>query len=190
MKYVLILLFTLITSAVPAQEYLHEPAPDHPYGKSNVHLPEENKDWNDLIGTCDCKSVSRNPDGSWQDTIIMTWIWKYIMDGKAVQDISFKSDGAHSTSIRQFIPDSSSWYVTFFSSAAPSSSPGTWKGGKKGNDIILFKSQQAPNGMEGFYRISFTNISKSGFDWLGEWVDKAQTIQYPTWKIFCKKRKE
>lgn len=188
MKYQLILVFILSVGITQAQEYLHEPTSSHPYGKSNVNLPEENKVWEELIGTCDCKTVLRNPDGSWQDTTGMTWIWKYIMDGKAVQDISLKTDGSHTTSIRQYIPDSSSWYVTFFSSAGPSPSPRTWKGGKEGNDIILYNNQNAPNGMEGFYKITFQNISEKGFDWLGAWVDNAETIQYPTWKIFCKKR--
>jgi hypothetical protein len=42
--------------------------------------------------------------------------------------------------------------------------------------------------MDGKYKITFYNISKRGFDWLGEWVTPDETIMYPTWKIFCKKR--
>ena len=51
----------------------------------------------------------------------------------------------------------------------------------------FFLYQKAPNGLDGFFRITFNNISKKGFNWLGEWVDSAEKIKFPTWKIYCTK---
>lgn len=157
------------------------------YGQVHPEAPPEASDWQPLIGTCICSSIQRNPDGTWQDTTQLSWVWKYIMEGKAVQDITIKGDGNHTTSIRQYLPDSSKWYVTFFSANGVASSPPTWAGGKVDNDIILYKKHTAPNGMEGFYKITFSEISDHGFNWLGEWVNPDESIRYPTWKIFCRK---
>ena len=188
--FILIFSWTLIN----AQEsiYSYEPSKDNPFGLPNPEAPQQIKDWAELIGECDCKSVSRNPDQSWADTVNMIWRFKYIMNGMAVQDETLKEDGLNSGSIRQFIPDSSKWFVHYYSSGSPSVSLPVWEGTKNENgNIVLFKEQKAPNGMDGFYKITFSEISHSGFDWLGEWVDKAETFSYPTWKIFCtKKQKE
>ena len=189
MKCIFWLFLILITSiTIQAQQFHYEPSIEFPYGKAHTEGPEAIKDWDPLIGKCQCRSVQRNPDGTWQDTIDMTWIWQYILDGKAVQDFSLKADGRHASSVRQYIPDSSKWYVTFFSTFLPSSSPSTWEGGKVNKDIILYKSKTAPNGLKGFYKITFSDISYEGFNWLGEWVNPDETIRYPTWKIFCKKK--
>ena len=188
--FILIFSWTLIN----AQEsiYSYEPSKDNPFGLPNPEAPQQIKDWAELIGECDCKSVSRNPDQSWADTVNMIWRFKYIMNGMAVQDETLKEDGLNSGSIRQFIPDSSKWFVHYYSYGSPSVSLPVWEGTKNENgNIVLFKEQKAPNGMDGFYKITFSEISHSGFDWLGEWVDKAETFSYPTWKIFCtKKQKE
>ena len=42
-------------------------------------------------------------------------------------------------------------------------------------------------GMEGLFRLTFYDITNNGFKWIGEWVNKDETIEYPTWKIDCKK---
>ncbi|ULC60281.1 hypothetical protein MBM09_04650 [Flaviramulus sp. BrNp1-15] len=49
----------------------------------------------------------------------------------------------------------------------------------------MYKEQTAPNGTEGFYRLTFYDISKSGYKWVGEWVDKSESVVFPTWKINC-----
>ena len=49
--------------------------------------------------------------------------------------------------------------------------------------------QKAPNGMDGFSRLTFYDINDDGFKWIGEWVDEAGQITYPFWKIDCTKRK-
>lgn len=182
-------MFPIIISAQTNHAYQYDISSEHPYGLPNPEAPSSILDWAELIGTCDCVSESRNPDQTWADPIKMIWTFKYIMNGKGVQDETLKEDGGHSGSIRQFIADSNRWFVHYYSSSKPSTSLSAWEGNRDGDKIILYNDQTAPNGMEGWYKINFTDISYDGFNWLGEWVNKDETVSYPTWKISCTKRK-
>lgn len=187
MKAQITYVLALVTFSCFSQ-YNYEPSEQFPFGQANPDAPQQIKDFQPMIGKCNCKSISRNPDQTWADPIDMTWTFKYIMNGKAVQDETLKADGKHSGSIRQFIADSSKWYVHYYSSIVPTTTLSTWEGNKKeGENIVLYRPQKAPNGIEGFYRLTFYDISKSGYKWIGEWVDKTEKIIFPTWKIECKK---
>jgi len=166
----------------------YEANPDQPFGKLNPEAPKETGQYKDLIGTCDCISTKRNQDQSWAASQKMTWTFKYIMNGTAVQDETIKEDGSHSGSIRQFVADSSKWYVHWYSNITPSTSLPTWSGGMEGNNMVVYRPQKAPNGMDGQTRLSFSNISKNGFHWALEWIDETGKIVYPTWKITCEKQ--
>jgi ketosteroid isomerase-like protein len=110
------------------------------------------------------------------------------MNGMAIQDETLKHDGSYAGSIRQFIPDSTRWYVHYYSSGSPSTSLPSWEGKKnQDGDIILYREQKAPNGMEGSYKITFTDISEDGFNWIGAWESKDQSVVWPSWKIECTK---
>jgi len=186
-KLILISLFILSSITINAQ-YSFEASEAFPFGKPNPEAPKQITDYNLLIGECSCKSQSRNPDGSWSDPIDMIWRWKYIMNGKAVQDETIKEDGKNSGSIRQFIADSSKWYVHYYASALPTTSLRTWEGKKEENgNIVLFNEQKAPNGTDGFSRLTFYDMSKTGYKWIGEWIDKTGNTTYPFWKIECKR---
>lgn len=188
MKIYLTILSICFTTFTFSQ-YNFEPSAENPYGLPNPEAPQELLDFAPLIGECNCKSVSRNQDQTWADPVDMIWRWKYIMNGMAVQDETLKADGKHSGSVRQFIADSTKWYVHYYSSGAPSTKLPTWEGTKKENgDIILYKEQKAPNGIEGYFRLTFSEISSEGYKWVGEWVDKAENIVYPTWKIDCNRK--
>ncbi|HFA47415.1 MAG TPA: hypothetical protein ENJ95_00200 [Bacteroidetes bacterium] len=186
--HLLTAILVLLTNTLLTAQNEFEPTPTYPYGQPNPEAPNEIKDYQPLIGICDCKSYKLGKDNEWQSAVNMTWEFKYIMNGMAVQDQTLKEDGIHSGSIRQFNADSSSWYVHYYTTAIASPGLRAWKGGKKGDEIILYSSQKSPNGIDGFYKIRFFNISDKGFNWLGEWVDKDETIAFPTWKIECKKR--
>ncbi len=166
----------------------YEPGPSQPFGVINPEAPKEVADFAPLIGTCDCESIARNNDQTWAEPQQMTWTFKYIMNGMAVQDETLKEDGGHSGSIRQFIADSSKWYVHYYSNKSPSTSLSSWEGGKRGDSIVLYRDQKAPNGTDGFYRLTFSNISEEGFNWVGEWTNTTETFTFPTWKINCIKR--
>ena len=189
MKSIITLVF--FVSFISFSQTNYSVSDTNPYGLAHPEAPEQIKDFEGLIGKCNCKSVTRNQDQSWAEAVDMTWEWKYIMNGMAVQDETIKADGKHSGSIRQFIADSSKWYVHYYSSNFPTTSLPTWEGGKKDNgNIVLYRDQTAPNGMEGFYRLTFYDINDSGYKWIGEWVDKTEKIVFPTWKIECQRNED
>ncbi|MEO0572477.1 MAG: nuclear transport factor 2 family protein, partial [Bacteroidota bacterium] len=130
-----------------------------------------------------------NPDRTWAEPVDMLWRFKYIMDGMGIQDETLKADGKHSGSIRQFIPDSTRWYVHYYNSGTPTTLLPVWEGNKNEEDkIVLYREQKAPNGMDGFYRLSFYDMTEEGYKWVGEWVNSTESVVFPTWKIDCKKR--
>ena len=183
MKYYTFLFLLISFSSYSQYEYA--PSKEFPFGRANPNAPKQIKDYESLIGACNCKSTSRNQDGTWADPVETTWTWKYILNGMGVQDETLKADESHSGSIRQYIADSSRWYVHWYSSKSPSTTFPVWEGNKKDDKIVLYRERKAPNGADGFYRLTFYDISKSGYRWIGEWVDKGETIVYPTWKIDC-----
>lgn len=188
MKLLLTISLALLTTISFAQ-YEYDASKKFPYGKANPEAPEQIKDFEAMIGSCNCTSTTRKQDGNWNEPEDIIWNWKYIMNGTAVQDETLKPDGAHSGSIRQFIADSSKWYVHWYSSKTPSTKFPVWEGNKEDDKIVLYKEQAAPNGTEGYFRLTFYEMNKTGYKWIGEWVDKTETVVYPTWKIDCKKSK-
>ncbi len=183
------LLFLCLLCTHAQSEY--EPTEIDPYGLKNPIAPKQLDDFKPMIGMCDCDSQRKNADGTWAEAIKMTWKFKYIMNGMAIQDETLKADGKHSGSIRQFSKDSLQWYVHYYTSASPSPSLGSWKGAKKEDGtIVLYKPQKAPNGMDGFSRLTFYDITEEGYKWIGEWVDTKEKISFPFWRITCVKREE
>jgi hypothetical protein len=179
----------LITANAFAQ-YNYDVSATHPFGQPNPEAPAQIKDYQFMIGECDCISTRRNQDGEWGAPENMIWRYKYIMNGMAVQDETLKEDGAHTGSIRQFIADSAKWYVHFYSNNSPSTRLPTWEGTKKGDTMVLYKEQAAPNGADGFYRITFYDMSKTGYKWEGAWTSVDESIVFPTWKIVCTRPKK
>jgi hypothetical protein len=161
----------------------------YPFGRLNPSAPEATADFQPMIGTCDCISVNRNPDGTWQDSLKMEWQFKYIMNGTAVQDEVWRENGLMAGSLRFYNADSSKWHVSYYANNAIPATLPTWSGSKNDHgNIVLYMPQKAPNGMAGFSRLTFHNIRTDGFDWKGEWVSKDESIVYPFWTINCVKR--
>lgn len=176
---------------IQTSDFQYAISPEQPYGAYNPEAPEQLKDFEPMIGSNLCESVQRNQDGSWQDTVSVIWEFRYIFDGKAVQDITWKEDGQHSMSIRQFNADSSRWAVTFFSAANANFTPPTWTGGKTENgNIVLGRPYQTAGGMDGTSRLTFSGISEESFNWIGEWISEDESVVYPFWRISCVKEEE
>ena len=184
MKITLFISFILSITTCFAQ-YDYDVSKTHPFGQPNPEAPEQIKDFEPMIGLCKCKSTTRKQDGKWNPSEDIIWKWKYIMNGTAVQDETLKPDGSHSGSIRQFHKDSSKWYVHWFSAKTPLVKFPVWEGTKKEDKIILYKEHKAIDGTNGYYRLTFYDISDTGYKWVGEWVDTTEKIAYPTWKIEC-----
>lgn len=186
--FLVTLAFTICSLNAQEKTMKYEASKKHPFGQYNPEAPKQLQDYKDLIGLSKCESVNRKPDQSWAKPVKMTWKWKYIMNGKAVQDETLKEDGGHSGSIRQYSKDSLRWNVHYYSSRGIPSTLPVWNGNKnEDGKIVLYRKQKAPNGMEGFYRLTFYDISKKGYKWVGEWVDTTEKIVFPTWKISCTK---
>jgi len=185
-----IILILILQSFSSFSQYDYAATVKNPFGKLNPDAPKEVADYKDLIGTCDCKSIARIDRDNWADTVAMKWTFKYIMNGLGVQDQTLKADGTHSGSIRQFNADSSMWYVHYYTSRASVPVLPAWGGGMRGDKIVLYNDQPAPNGTEGFFKITFSDISSEGFNWTGAWTSKDESIIYPTWKIFCLKTED
>ena len=181
------LIFIVSASAQVQMQY--ESSEQFPFGQLNPDAPTQTADFDPMIGLCDCKSVSRNQDGTWADTLEMVWKFKYIMNGYGVQDEVWRDQNLFAGSIRQFHQDSGMWVVSYYSFPSVPFKPGVWHGNKDQNQIVLYKDQKAPNGMEGDSRLTFFDMDKTkGFKWKGEWVSKNREIVYPFWQIFCTKR--
>ena len=166
----------------------YEAANHQPYGQINPKAPSQVADFDPMIGVCDCRSLSRNPDGSWQDTTNMVWQFKYVLNGTAVQDEVWR-DGNYASSLRQYHADSAQWIVTYYSFPFVAYKPGVWYGNKQEDGTIVLKQpQQAPNGMEGVSTLTFYDINEMGYNWKGEWVKDDGSIVYPFWLIWCRKR--
>jgi hypothetical protein len=190
MKTLLSSLVLLCFAPLANAQYEYEASSSNPFGLLNPEAPAEVADFAPLIGESDCLSESRNQDGSWAEPMPMIWRWKYIMNGLAVQDETLKPDGIHSGSIRQFNADSAAWYVHYYTSGSATPILPVWEGGKTDDQTItLYREQTAPNGMDGFFKINFTDITYHSFNWLGEWVNVDESFSYPTWKISCTKKK-
>lgn len=169
-------------------DFKNESSKEYPFGKPHAEAPSEILNYSSLIGLSECTSTTRNPDQTWSDPVSMTWKFKYIMNGMAVQDETLKSDGLHSGSIRQYIADSSKWYVHYYSSGTPTVTLPVWEGQQTSeNEMILYREQKAPNGMDGFYKLKFYDMSEKGFNWEGAWVNNTETFSFPTWRIECRK---
>ena len=188
MRYLFTLVCLAITTVSFSQlDFIYEPSSSYPFGRYNPSAPEEVQDFESMIGVCDCRSLQRNPDGTWQDTVEMKWKFKYILNGTAVQDETWKADSVYATSIRQFSPDSSQWIVTYYSYPAISNTISVWKGKKEKDKIVLKQPFQAPNGMDGYSVLQFYDMTAQGYKWKGEWVKDDGTITYPFWYIQCKR---
>ncbi len=187
-KIIVFVSFLTISYAVPAQKvYKYAASEKQPYGKLNPDAPPSTGDYALLIGRSRCKSYSKKQDGNWAAPVDMYWTFKYIMNGTAVHDETLKSDDGHTGSIRQYDPILDKWYVHYFTSKAPTPVLAVWEGGMKNDEIVLYRSQKAPNGTDGFYKIRFHNISEKSFDWIGAWTTPSENFTLETWKIECKK---
>ncbi|MCB0373241.1 MAG: hypothetical protein KDD31_09555 [Muricauda sp.] len=169
-----------------------EASPGFPYGIPNPKAPEQIRDFDDLIGTCDCKSLQYRP-GVANDTLPLLWKWKYILNGNAVQDEGwFGNDDTFQssfTSIRILDPATKKWTVPFFIPQLRGD-PQIWKGGRENDVIVLRKEQKSNSGDDIQSILTFSNISDDGFNWEGKIVNHTKNTSRVFWRIWCKKRRD
>ncbi|NNK28444.1 MAG: hypothetical protein HKP06_09405, partial [Flavobacteriaceae bacterium] len=66
MRKVILLPIFLCTTLLFSQ-YEYEPSNEFPFGRAHPEAPEQVKDFQPMIGECNCKSVLRNPDQTWAE---------------------------------------------------------------------------------------------------------------------------
>ncbi len=183
---VLCLLFSSGSIADERSEALeYDPSPEHPFGRPNPQAPSELAQFAFMIGKNNCSEERLNSaSGEWERSE-RTWDAHYFLNGYGIFD-SGKSTSSVNSNARIFDTVSNQWQVTFFS--MPVYGSGVWKGGLEGNNIVLKQAQKAPGTqLDGFSRLTFSNIGKEGFDWAGEWVSEDGSIVFPFWRISCEK---
>lgn len=168
----------------------NEASKKHPYGKPNEKVLPELKDYDKLIGVCNCKSVQYR-NGIAGDTLQLKWRWKYILNGNGVQDDGwFGNDSIQSsfTSIRILNPQTKKWHVPFFTPNMRAN-PQIWIGGKEGDNIVLKRTQKTQNGGEAESILTFSNITDKGFNWEGKIYIPTKNFTNVFWRIWCIKEK-
>ena len=162
-----------------------DPSAEYPYGRPNPSAPEELAQFAFLIGHSDCTEKLRTPNSNdWVDGT-RSWDAYYTLNGYAIMDGGVASRGANGN-MRIYDPAIERWKVTFFST--PVVGAGVWIGGMSGTSVVLERSQQAPgSNIDGISRLTFSEITPTSFEWLGEWVSADESVQYPFWTISCRK---
>lgn len=175
-----------LASEERAENLLFEPSSEYPYGRPNPEAPEKLAQFAFMIGQNDCTDERlNNASGEW-DRSTRTWDAHYFMNGYAIRDTG-RSGGSTNGNIRVFDSSAQEWLVTFFS--MPTYGSGVWRGGMEEGNMVLKLPQKAPGtDIDGFSRLTFSNISNSGFNWDGEWVSEDGSVVFPFWKIRCSKR--
>ncbi len=173
----------------PTGALRYDPSVRDPFGLPNPDAPPELAEFAFLAGNHNCLDERRSADGATWVKNDRLWDGRYTMNGFAIID-SGGVGGSANGNMRVYDATAGKWNVTFFS--MPTYSSGVWQGNKVADDsgagysMVLSQPQNAP-GMqrEGVSRLTFSEISESGFNWIGEWVSKDGSIVYPFWKISC-----
>lgn len=158
----------------------HEPGTANPFGTLNPNAPAEVAQFEFMVGVFDCIDEIRNPaDGKWYESKSV-WSSSYFLNGYGIQD-KYWSPITVASGTRLFDQKKKKWIVNYFQSQ-PRYSTGVWEGRKEGDNMVM---RQQNGTVES--RLTFSNITKNSFNWIGERVDGESVSS--GWKISCKRRK-
>ena len=159
----------------------YEPSPLNRFGSLNPNAPAETAQFDFMVGEFDCDDKVINPqNGKWVERKAV-WNSKYFLNGSGIQD-SYWSNPTIASGTRIFDKKNGKWIVNYFQTF-PAYFAGVWEGKKEGDKMIM----RAARG-ENESRLTFHNIKKDGFDWIGETVTKDGKAT-PFWIISCKRRR-
>ncbi|WP_222981627.1 hypothetical protein [Flagellimonas meishanensis] len=138
------------------------------YGTWNKNAPKETIQYGRLVGMWDCLITNYQ-----NDTIVSqtkaNWVFKYALDGYAIQDFwknpavldSTDQNQIIGTNIRIFNPQLDLWQCAWMENQASSIS-GIWLSHQTEEDEILLYDESKQ------WQITFYNISVESFDWKWE----------------------
>lgn len=187
LPFLALMMPTLLVHATMLGEY--DVSKKLPFGQKHPDAPLQIADYQPMIGKSQCLDIRRNTDGSWQQPIKMDWVFKYIMNGTAVQDETYKEDGSAAGSIRQFDKKTKQWFVHYYTSTSQAAPLSYWVGKREKDKIVLTRRQKSFSGQEGSTRLTFHSFEPKGFKWLMEWMSLDKKTVYAIRKIHCEKVK-
>ncbi len=157
-----------------------------PYGRIHPDAPPETEHWGKLAGVWDCSIERLLPSGNWVQGGRATWVWKYILDGFAVQDLWFVKwinlppvlAGSHrdvsGTNLRMYLPAEKRWEAVWFFNGANTTSRFD---AISDDDKVIMTGVTA----RGHARITFFDITDTSFEWKSELSkDEGKTWQETT----------
>ncbi len=160
----------------------YDPSPAYPHGRLHPGAPPETAQFAFMIGEFDCIDSLRNQDGTWR-TFPAIWNANFFLNGHGIQDQYWNPVFATSN-LRIYDSRNGKWMVTFFKK--PNYGSGVWEGQKEGDNMVMRQESTRADGTKVLSRLTFHNISRDGFDWVGESVTDDSTLA--TWKSSCKRR--
>lgn len=146
----------------------------YPYGRLNPQAPPETEHWGRLAGEWKCTIEVPLPDGKWVQGGKAKWVWKYILDGFAVQDLWYQNwidlpptiasinRDAAGTNIRMYLPAEKRWEAVWFNNGKNTTSRFEAVSDEK---RIVMTGENAQGDLS---RITFFNITQDAFDWKSE----------------------
>lgn len=157
-------------------------APGGDFGKRHPKAPAEVDQFGRLAGVWRTEQEVRKRDGGWAQENGGYWVWKYSLDGFALQDLWYQ--GADSlpsylgnlgrsyqlTAIRIYEAASKKWKVAWMANGAgttPGQDFGTFEAALDGDRIVM-TSPPAP-GAYGLQRVVFSEIEAGSFLWTSEY---------------------
>lgn len=163
----------------------YEPNAEFPFGRINPNAPAEVKQFEFMVGICECQDSVRTPDGSWLGYPSI-WEARYFLNGYAIQDKSF-NPRSPTTNLRLYDPNSGTWKVTYMTSQTGYFT-GVWEGKRDEDEFVLTQEQTTSQGQKVISKLTFFNISDDGYEWKSESVSADGSTRIG-WKKKCNKRK-
>lgn len=137
---------------------------DANYGQPNPQAPEEIQEYGQFVGKWDILISQPDSNNNWIESNA-TWVFKYILDGHAIQDFwtnpSEPSPGQASflgTNVRIYNPQLKHWQCMWLENRTYNMN-GIWQSYQNEEDEIILKDSTNT------WEITFFNISEQSFDW-------------------------
>ncbi len=145
-----------------------------PYGRLHPDATAETAHWGRLAGEWDC-TLDALVGGRWfNGATKATWIWKYVLDGFAVQDLWFVkwinlapalahvNRDVSGTNLRMYLPAEKRWEAVWFTNGANTTS--RFDAISTEDEIVMTGTNAQANPV----RITFFAMTENTFEWKSE----------------------
>lgn len=171
---------TDVLAATKAHADPYEPTSEHPFGNRNPAAAPEISQFEFLIGEHWCTDTLTDLEGK-TERVSSRWRGEYVLNGQAIQD-HYWNGRFSATNIRVFDQAANNWVVSYF--RLPEFRSGVWRGKAADTQIVLHQSFEQ-NGAAVESILTFSNISKEGFDWMSEYVSGDKS--HISWTSSCRR---